>query len=338
MAVATAPPRLGKRPRCADPTIAADCQDGGWKRRVVAVEVLAASGSPATPASFVSTAPPGPPEEASVRPPVDAAPSRDGCCRPVAVTRASPATPPTATNRYRDQDADDTDDADVPSWLQVVGRRPAASDVRFLHAITSVIEDCCERGPSANDDDVLDDDALSATSVDVDDDSTGTDDDASAFSDVTAADAADEAIDALVSTFDATDSELAAFPTPDDYVAHLASAGGISTAAFLMAWVYMGRACGHHENTSIVSEMTLRRLLAAGVRLAVKVLDEPVCSAAAWARIAGLDGGAAEVARCELALLRLVHWGVHVGARGYADMANLVCGHVGGMGGANQDA
>lgn len=271
-----------------------------------------------------------------MRPPVGATPPRDGCCRPVAVVQASPPTPP--ADRDHDQDADDADDVDVPSWLQDVGRRPAASDVRFLHALTSVIEDCCERGPSAYDDDALDEDTLSATSADVDDDGAGADDGASAISDVTTADAADEAIDALVSTFDATDAELAAFPTPDDYVAHLATAGGTSTAAFLMAWVYMGRARGHHEYTSIVSEMTLRRLLAAGVRLAVKVLDEPVCSAAAWARIAGLDGGAAEVARCELALLRLVHWGVHVGARGYSDIAHLVCGGVGGMGGTDQDA
>lgn len=238
-----------------------------------------------------------------------------------------------------DGDDGDPDEADVPAWLQVVGRRPAAADDRFLHALTSVIEDSCEVGPSANDDAAG---ACAATAFDDDDDDDdeddADDDGASAISDVTAAaDAADEATDALVATFDATDAELERCAIADDYVKRLAEQGRLSTAALLMAWVYMGRARGHHPTTSIVSEMTLRRLLAAAVRLAVKVLDEPVVSAAAWARIADLDGGAAEVARCELALLRLVHWGVHVGAGGYAEMADLVCGTVGGMAAADQE-
>lgn len=251
-------------------------------------------------------------------------PAGPGVAAAAPQARAAPSSPSTAAlARPNDRDDDDSDDADVPAWLQAVGRRPAAADVRFLHALTSVIEDSCEVGPSANDDDEEASDA---------------DDGVSTISDMTMADAADEVTDALVSAFDATDAELERFPTPDDYVAHLAATGGVSTAALLMAWVYMGRARGHHPTTSIVSEMTLRRLLAAGVRLAVKVLDEPVVSAAAWARIAGLDGGAPEVARCEVALLRLVHWGVHVGASGYAEMADLVCGGVGGMGEADQNA
>jgi len=318
MASSTAPQRLGKRPRCADPT-AAD-SDLVCKRRATAVEELTSSCSPATPASFASSSPLLSARGAAAVPAYRCVPAQPSAVGGQDQDRRATA-PAAAANAFDDAESDERD---VPAWLAAVGRRPAASDVRFLHALTSVIEDSCEVGPSVNDDADTDDDEVGDVA-----------DDASTISDASttaaAADATEEATDALVATFDATDEELARFPTADDYVAHLATAGGVSIAALLMAWVYMGRARGHHPTASVVSEMTSRRLLAAAVRVAAKVLDEPVPKPAVWARVAGVDGGAPSVARCEVALLNLVHWGVHVGASGYAEMADLVCQGVAGM-------